>query len=305
MRPSSCCLQVQSYCMPPPDSGCRKSPWRAQSKKPAARPQVYAFLADHYSRPFARVLFWAGAGPTMLISIITVGNWLAIIRHEGHFNGSYQVRRGLTEHRAGTSLGAAAAVMATLCLALLRGAVLWCGAVVWYALLASQPPHSKLCDTAIDPSVAAAAEGSTCCPPCLTPAAPRGAPRLCLCADVAHRELHRRGGGAHHRPTLPGRVLHVVWLRHHHVHSPLSLQLPKKREPCSCFCCCCCCCCCCYGPNMRVLSTRQGPGPLGPTLIPAHPACQRSAVAGMEEHPQLFAPGHSKQSVQLQAVGTP
>lgn len=53
--------------------------------------QIYAFLAEHYSRPLARVLFWAGAGPLMLINVIIVGEWLATIRHEGHVNGSFQM----------------------------------------------------------------------------------------------------------------------------------------------------------------------------------------------------------------------
>lgn len=52
--------------------------------------QVYAFLAEHYSRPLARVLFWAGAGPMMLLAVIIVGEWLARMRHDGHVNGSFQ-----------------------------------------------------------------------------------------------------------------------------------------------------------------------------------------------------------------------
>lgn len=52
---------------------------------------IYAFLAEHYSRPLARVLFWAGAGPIMLLNVIIVGEWLATIRHEGHVNGAFQM----------------------------------------------------------------------------------------------------------------------------------------------------------------------------------------------------------------------
>ena len=52
--------------------------------------QVYAFLAEHYSRPLARVLFWAGAGPMLLLAIIIVGEWLARLRHDGHVNGAWQ-----------------------------------------------------------------------------------------------------------------------------------------------------------------------------------------------------------------------
>lgn len=58
---------------------------------------VYAFLADHYSNTLAKVLFWAGAGPMLLLSVIIVGEWLARLRHEGHVNGSMQMTpvRGL------------------------------------------------------------------------------------------------------------------------------------------------------------------------------------------------------------------
>lgn len=52
---------------------------------------VYAFLADHYSNPFAKVLFWAGASLMMLFSVIIVGNWLATMRHEGLVNGAFQM----------------------------------------------------------------------------------------------------------------------------------------------------------------------------------------------------------------------
>lgn len=53
---------------------------------------VYAFLAmDNYSTPLARVLFWAGSSTMFLLSIIIVGNWLSTMRHDGHFNGAWQM----------------------------------------------------------------------------------------------------------------------------------------------------------------------------------------------------------------------
>ena len=52
---------------------------------------VYSYLAIDYSRPLARVIFWAGAGPTFAVSLIIVGEWLSRLRHEGHVNGAYQV----------------------------------------------------------------------------------------------------------------------------------------------------------------------------------------------------------------------
>lgn len=63
----------------------------APAAVPAALVQVYAFLAEHYSRPLARVLFWAGAGPMMLVAIIIVGDWLSRLRHDGHVNGAWQM----------------------------------------------------------------------------------------------------------------------------------------------------------------------------------------------------------------------
>ena len=37
-----------------------------------AAPQVYAFLADHYSNTLAKVLFWTGASLMMLFSGVCV-----------------------------------------------------------------------------------------------------------------------------------------------------------------------------------------------------------------------------------------
>ena len=62
---------------------------------------VYAFLADHYSNTFAKVLFWAGAGPMLALSVVIVGEWLSRLRHEGQINGSMQ----MTPVRGGTRAG--------------------------------------------------------------------------------------------------------------------------------------------------------------------------------------------------------
>lgn len=51
---------------------------------------VYAFLCwDNYSTALARVLFWAGASTGTLLAVITVGNWLSTLRHDGHINGAF------------------------------------------------------------------------------------------------------------------------------------------------------------------------------------------------------------------------
>lgn len=52
---------------------------------------MYAFLADFYSRPFAKVLFWAGAAPMLLLAVIIVGEWLSRMKHDGAVNGAFQV----------------------------------------------------------------------------------------------------------------------------------------------------------------------------------------------------------------------
>ena len=53
---------------------------------------VYAFLAwSDYSTALARVLFWAGASTGTLLAVITVGNWLSTLRHDGHMNGAWMM----------------------------------------------------------------------------------------------------------------------------------------------------------------------------------------------------------------------
>jgi len=53
---------------------------------------VYAFLAaGSYSTALARVLFWAGSSTGMLLAVVTVGNWAATLRHEGHVNGAWMM----------------------------------------------------------------------------------------------------------------------------------------------------------------------------------------------------------------------
>jgi hypothetical protein len=60
---------------------------------------VYSFLAADnavlpggYSNTLAKVLFWCGAGPLLLVAVALVGEWLSRLRHEGHVNGAWQVR---------------------------------------------------------------------------------------------------------------------------------------------------------------------------------------------------------------------
>lgn len=51
---------------------------------------VYAFLATgNYSTALARVLWWAGCSTSFVLAVIIVGNWMATMRHEGHFNGAW------------------------------------------------------------------------------------------------------------------------------------------------------------------------------------------------------------------------
>ena len=53
---------------------------------------IFAFLAaGNYSTPLARVLFWAGSSTLFLLAIIIVGNLLSTMRHDGHFNGGWQL----------------------------------------------------------------------------------------------------------------------------------------------------------------------------------------------------------------------
>lgn len=53
---------------------------------------VYAFLAwDTYSTPLARVLWWAGSSTSFLLAVVIVGNWVSTLRHDGHFNGGWQM----------------------------------------------------------------------------------------------------------------------------------------------------------------------------------------------------------------------
>jgi len=53
---------------------------------------VYAFLSwGTYSTALARVLFWAGSSTGTLLAVITVGNWLSTMRHDGHMNGSWMM----------------------------------------------------------------------------------------------------------------------------------------------------------------------------------------------------------------------
>jgi len=53
---------------------------------------VYAFLSwEFYSTALARVLFWAGSSTGTALAVITIGNWLSTLRHDGHMNGSWMM----------------------------------------------------------------------------------------------------------------------------------------------------------------------------------------------------------------------
>lgn len=52
---------------------------------------LYAYLISPWSIKFARFLFWLGAGPTMALSIVRVGDWIAHRKELEHLNGGWML----------------------------------------------------------------------------------------------------------------------------------------------------------------------------------------------------------------------